>query len=398
MNNARPTLANVIAYFLVLGMTGFGGPVALANCMRTDLVDSRKWITSDEYEEGLTIATACPGPLAYQLGVYCGHITHGVAGGLGVAVAFALAPFALVTLAAYLYVHFSANWEIRALFYGVGPVVVALIFKSCWTLGRKTLRVEPLAWAFAAIACLVTVVVQKELIGLFLTAGLLGVFVFTKKTAVARSPELERRDPTEPIPAKDRSTLLSAASAALPIASSKLFLFFFKTGLLVFGSGLVIVPFLKTYVVDQYHWLDNRAFLDSVAIGMISPGPVVITATFVGYLLNDFSGAVAATVGMFLPSVLFTIIGTPILRRYRSNARVQGFVRGVSVAVVGVLVGTGFLIVRTAIGDLFSGLLFAIALVTILALKRVPDQAVVFVAAAVGLVAYPLIRPEWMLR
>lgn len=396
MKQQRPSYGNLVLYFFKLGLTGFGGPVALANAMRRDLVEQRVWMSSAEYEEGLAIATACPGPLAYQLGVYCGYIAHGVAGGVGVALSFAVAPFALVVLAAYFYVHNAANWELRALFYGVGPVVVALIFRSCWDLGRKTLRIEPLAWLFAATACIVTIVFQKELIGLFLLAGFLGMFVFAKQL---RSEKVDSVAPVSaPIASNDGSTLLSAVAGAIPIASSKLFLFFFKTGLLVFGSGLVIVPFLKAYVVDQYHWLDNRAFLDSVAIGMISPGPVVITATFVGYLLNGFSGAVAATVGIFLPSVLFTIIGTPILRRYRNNARVQGFVRGVTVAVVGVLVGTAFLVFRTAIGDLVTATIFILGLLTVVFVKRVPEQLVVATAAALGLIAYPLIRPEWMLK
>ena len=394
MIGKRPSYLQLMQYFFTLGLTGFGGPVALANAMRGDLVERKAWLSSDEYEQGLAIATACPGPLAYQLGVYCGYVAHGAAGGLGVAVAFALAPFALVVLAAYAYVHFTASWELRALFYGVGPVVVALIFKSCWDLGRKTLRAEPLAWLFAAIACAVTVVLQKELIGLFLIAGFAGVLVFAKR---ADGDGSIPKPPVESQPQRN-STLLSVMTAALPIANSKLFLFFFKTGLLVFGSGLVIVPFLKTYVVDQYHWLDNRAFLDSVAIGMISPGPVVITSTFVGYLLNGFSGAVAATIGMFAPAVLFTIAGTPLLRRHRNNIRVQGFVRGVTVAVVGVLVGTAFLVSMTAIGDFFTVAVFVLAFLTVIFVKRFPEQVVVLAAAGLGLAAYPLLRPEWMLK
>jgi chromate transporter len=122
-----------------------------------------------------------------------------------------------------------------------------------------------------------------------------------------------------------------------------LFWFFLKTGFLVFGSGLVVVSFVKTYVVDQYHWLDNQTFLDAVAVGMISPGPVVITATFVGFAVDGFSGAIAATLGIFLPSIILTVIATPLLLRYGSHPRVAGFVRGVTVAVVGILAGTTYL-------------------------------------------------------
>jgi chromate transporter len=172
------SLGALLRYFLRLGLTGFGGPVALANYMRRDLVERLGWIGKVEYDEGLAIATACPGPLAYQLGVYCGYITHGVAGALGVALAFAAAPFAIVTAIGALYVRYGSTWELRALFYGVGPVVIAIIVRSCWDLGRKTLRDDRLAWLFAAIACAITIAVQQELVAVFLIAGALGIVLF----------------------------------------------------------------------------------------------------------------------------------------------------------------------------------------------------------------------------
>ena len=296
--------------------------MALANTMRKDLAEERRWLTEQEYEDGLAIAAACPGPLAYQLGVYCGYVRHGAGGGLAVAVAFALAPFALVVAAAWAYTRFSATWQLRALFYGVAPVVVALIVKACFSLGKKTLRKDLPAWVVAVLACAITVVVQKELAAIFLVAGALGAFVFAPRPA-APAP-----DRTDAPPPPGRTAFLAALGGAGGAMTSKLFLFFFKTGLLVFGSGLVIVPFLKTYVVDQYHWLSDRAFLDAVAIGMISPGPVVITATFVGYLLDGFPGALAATLGIFSPAVLFTVLATPLLLRYRRQRRLAGFIRG----------------------------------------------------------------------
>src|SRR5215469_1976350 len=174
----RPSLGALVWYFLQLGLTGFGGPVALANYMRRDLVEARSWIGVEEYDEGLAIATACPGPLAYQLGVYCGFITHGVFGALCIAVAFATAPFLIVVGVASLYVRFGSSWQLRAVFYGVGPVVIAIIVKSCWDLGRKTLRQEWTAYAFALVACAITIVVQQELVALFIVAGALGIIVF----------------------------------------------------------------------------------------------------------------------------------------------------------------------------------------------------------------------------
>jgi chromate transporter len=176
----------------------------------------------------------------------------------------------------------------------------------------------------------------------------------------------------------------------------KLFLFFFKTGLLVFGSGLVIAPFLKAYVVDQYHWLTDRQFLDAVAVGMITPGPVVITATFVGYLLDGFLGGLAATAGIFAPSVLLTAVAAPLLKRYRKNPYVEGFVQGIVAAVVGALLGTTVLVARTAIGDVFTALLASAALAAVLRWNRLPEPLVVLAAALAALAAYPLLQPSWL--
>ncbi|MBV8546822.1 MAG: chromate transporter [Acidobacteria bacterium] len=363
----RPTLIQFVLYFLRLGALGFGGPVALTNALRRDLVETREWLMPDEFENGLALAAACPGPLAYQLGIYCGYIRFGIAGGLAVAVAFGLPPFVIVTAAASLYVRFAADWHLRALFYGIAPAIVALIIKACWNLGRRTLRADRIAWIFAIAACAITVIVQRELALMFVAAGLLGAIVFA---------------PTPPRP----------ANAFVMIPSAKLFAFFFKTGLLVFGSGLVIVPFLKTQVVDQYHWLTNRQFLDSVAIGMISPGPVVITATFVGYLLNGFAGAAAATLGIFSPPILFTVIATPILLRYHRNPRLAGFIRGVGVTVVGVLVGTSYLIALQAIGDWLTMSIAIASLVVITMWKRIPEPAIIAAAGAIGLLTYQLVH------
>lgn len=391
---ATPTLSQLALYFLRLGALGFGGPVALANSMRRDLTETRGWVSETEYDQGLAIAAACPGPLAYQLAVYCGYIRFGVSGGLVVAVAFALPPFLLVVGAAWLYTRFSDNWQLRALFYGVGPVVVALIVKACWNLGKKTLGRDRWAWAIFLVACGITVVVQRELTAIFLVAGVLGSFLFATS---GPPPKPEARRPASrggffAFP------LTAAGSVATTEMTLKLFLFFFKTGLLVFGSGLVIVPFLKTYVVDQYHWLGNREFLDSVAIGMISPGPVVITATFVGYLLAGFPGATAASVGIFAPAVLFTVLATPLLLRYAGNRRLRGFIRGITVAVVGVLVGTTYLVARTAIGDLLTVGIALGSLAVLLIWRKLPEPLVVAAGALLGLLAYPLLRPTWILQ
>jgi chromate transporter len=399
MVERRPTLVEIALYFLKLGATGFGGPVALANYMRSDLAERMHWISEEEYDRGLTIASACPGPLAYQLGVYCGYITHGVLGGIVVGLTFAFAPFVLVTGVAALYVHFAGTDIVRGLFYGVGPVVVALILKAAWSLGVKTLKRETLAWIVAGVALVATILLQRELIGVFILAGLLGIFIFAPRPAAALPATAA---PAPPGPSTVNSQAAPLLLAVLPglgmIPSWDLFAFFFRTGLLVFGSGLVVVSFVKAYVVDQYHWMNDRTFLDAVAIGLISPGPVVITATFVGFIVGGFSGALASTVGIFLPSIIFTVVGTPLLLRYRNNPRVMGFVRGVTVAVVGVLAGTTYLVGRPVIGDWLTALILIAVLAAPRLGKKIPDQALVAAGAAIGLIAYPLMRPDWMMR
>ena len=382
----KSSLRELTLYFLRLGLTGFGGPVALANYMRRDLVDRYHWIRPEEYDEGLAIATACPGPLAYQLGVYCGYILHGTIGAFSVAVAFAAAPFTIVASVAALYVRFGATWELKGLFYGIGPVVIALIVRSCWDLGKKTLRHEWLAFAFAAVACAITVVVQQELIAIFLVAGALGIVVFYRPAPVVAAAPVAERPPGAKV--KLLSIAPAAAAAYVMVPLPQLFWFFFKTGLLIFGSGLVVVPFLKAYVVDQYHWLSNQAFLDAVAVGIVSPGPVVITATFVGYLTHQLSGAFVATAAIFAPSLIFVLAGTPILRRYRQNGRVQGFIRGITVAVVGVLVGTSYLVARSSIHDWLSLAMLVAALIVLWSKWKVPEQALIGAGALAGLAIF----------
>jgi chromate transporter len=371
-------LARLAAYFLRLGATGFGGPAALASAIRRDLVEKRAWVGEGEYAMGLALAAACPGPLAYQLAVYCGYVRHGVGGALAVAAAFPLAPFLIVVVLASAYGRFAGAGPLRGVFYGVAPVVVALIVKACCSLGGKTLGRDLRAWTVALVASLTTVVLEREPTALILLGGALGAVAPAQTTSPPGVPEPRPRSGP---PATALAVLLPALGSGTVL---QVFLFFFKTGCLVFGSGLVVVPFLKTAVVDAYRWLDERQFLDAVAVGIVSPGPVVITATFVGHLVAGFPGAVAATVGMFAPAVLFTLIAAPLLGRYARSRRLWGFVRGVTAAVVGVLAGTTVLLARTAVVDAVSAAVAALA--TLAVWRRAPEPMVVAAGALVGLI------------
>jgi chromate transporter len=296
--------------------------------------------------------------------------------------AFILPNFLIVSALGALYVHFGALQPVVAIFYGVSPAVIALILHSCFRLAKLGME-DRLQWSIAAVCFLVTVLLQAEVALLFIAAGTVGVLYY--------GTLWRRRPPTAP---------LLAAVPLAPFANStvigKLLLFFLKAGALTFGSGLVIVPFLQQGVVQEHGWLGERDFLIAVAIGMISPGPVVITATFVGFLVAGFWGAVAATVGIFLPSFLLVLIAAPILKRHRGNRNVQGFVKGAYAAAIGTILGASVLLGRIAIGDGLTVLIGVISLAVLFRWKM-NNPLLMAAAAGVGLIAYPLLRPTWVM-
>jgi chromate transporter len=375
-------IRDVVLYFLRLGTLGFGGPVALVGQMERELVTERGWLTKDEMREVIAVCQSLPGPLAIQVGIFISYLRGGFWGAWAGGWGFILPNFLIVAALGALYVHFGALQPVTAIFYGVSPVVIALILHSCYRLAKLGME-DWLQWCIAGVCFLVTVVLQAEVALLFIAAGILGVLYYGT---------LWRRPP--------RATAVLVAVPAVPVAKtailSKLLLFFLKAGALTFGSGLVIVPFLQQGVVQEHGWLGEREFLIAVAIGMISPGPVVITATFVGYLVAGFWGAVAATVGIFLPSFLLILIAAPILKRHRGNKNVQGFVKGAYAAAIGTILGASVLLGRIAIGDWLTILIGLSALVVLFRWK-VSNPLLMATAALVGLVAFPVLHPAWVL-
>jgi chromate transporter len=371
----------LVRYFLRLGALGFGGPVALVGQMERELVTERGWLNKDEMREVIAVCQSLPGPLAIQVGIFISYLCGGFWGAWAGGWAFILPNFLIVAALGALYVHFGALQPVTAIFYGVSPVVIALILHSCYRLAKLGME-DTLQWGIAATCLVVTVVLRSEVAVLFLAAGMLGVL---------RYGTLWRRP---------RPTALVIAVPVAPVVNStilgKLLLFFLKAGALTFGSGLVIVPFLQQGVVQEHGWLGEREFLVAVAIGMISPGPVVITATFVGYLVAGFWGAVAATVGIFLPSFLLILIAAPILRRHRFNRNVQGFVKGAYAAAIGTILGACVLLGRIAIGDWLTVLIGAVSLLVLFRWK-VSNPLLMAAAALIGLIAFPLLHPAWVM-
>ena len=380
-NPKRNSLTEVVCYFLRLGLLGFGGPVALVGQMECELVAERGWLTKQQMREAIAVCQSLPGPLAIQVGVYVSYLRAGFWGAWAGGWSFILPNFVIVAVLGALYVHFGVLQPVTAIFYGVSPAVIALILHSCYRLAKLGME-DVLQWSLAAICFTITVTLQAEVAWLFLGAGILGALYYGRVRGPSGGASLMAALPLTP--------------AGGTSSVTKLLLFFLKAGSLTFGSGLVIVPFLQQGVVQQHAWLDERAFLVAVAVGMISPGPVVITATFVGFLVAGFWGAVAATVGIFLPSFILVLIAAPLLVRYRSNLGIQGFVKGAYAAAIGTILGASILLGRIAIGDWLTVL---IGLVSLAALFRwkLSNPLLIAATAVVGLIAFPLIHPAWVM-
>jgi chromate transporter len=385
----RVPIRELVRYYLRLGLIGFGGPVALVGQMERELVGERKWLTKEEMREGIAVCQSLPGPLAIQVGIWISYIRGGFWGAWAGGWAFILPNFVIVTVLGALYVHFGGLSAVKAIFYGVSPAVIALILHSCYRLTKLGMK-DWLEWVLAAAAFVITVAVRAEVALLFIGCGIVGVLyygsLFRKRAASTTTTSLMAGLPL---------VAAGAAPGAAGATLGKLFTFFLKAGSLTFGSGLVIVPFLEKGLVQQTGWLNEREFLVAVAMGMISPGPVVITATFVGYLVAGFWGAVIATIGIFLPSFLLILIVAPILMRYRTNPNVQGFIKGAYAAAIGTILGACVLLGRIAIGDWLTALVALVSLVVLFRWK-VSNPLLVAVAAVIGLIAFPLLKPEWI--
>jgi len=383
---ARPA-RELVAYFLRLGLLGFGGPVALVGQMERELVTERGWLTKEQMREAIAVCQSMPGPLAIQVGIYICYLRGGFWSAWAGGWAFILPNFVIVATLGALYVHLGGLQPVTAIFYGVSPAVIALILHSCYRLARLGME-HWLQWALALVCFGVTVALQAEVALLFIGAGVVGILYYGRVWDRASAMPLLAAAPLAPL------------APTAPIASvstlTKLLLFFLKAGALTFGSGLVIVPFLQQGVVQQYGWLGERDFLIAVAVGMISPGPVVITATFVGYLVAGFWGSLAATIGIFLPSFILVLIAAPLLARHRSNRNVQGFLKGAYAAAIGTILGACVLLGRIAIGDWLTTLIAVTALVALFRWK-VSNPLLIAATAVAGLIAFPLLHPAWVM-
>jgi chromate transporter len=380
------TLRQLTMYFAQLGTWGFGGPIALTGYMQRDLVERRRWISEVEYKEGLALAQLAPGPLAAQLAIYLGWARGGIRGATLVAVAFIAPSFIMVLALSALYVRFDGlPWMLGA-FYGIGAAVIAIIARSGVKLARMTLGRDTLLWATFVVSATVTAWTESEIFSLFIAAGMITMVI----RAWPRRSLGTTLGAMVPLPAVGTFAAAASVASAAPAAGSSLwtvFWFFAKAGTVVFGSGLAIVPFLHGGVVQQFHWLTERQFLDAVAVSMITPGPVVITVAFMGYLIAGTNGALVAAAGVFVPVYLFVILPAPYFRRFAANRQVHAFVEGITAAATGAIAGAVFVLGRRALVDVGAVAICLITYIVISRSKRVPEPVVIVGAGVVGFLA-----------
>ena len=375
----RPTLRALLLYFLRLGTLGFGGPIALVGYMQKDLVEERKWVSKEDYFEGLAFSQLCPGPLAAQLAKYIGWLHGGTLGATLTGAAFILPSFLMVLGLASLYVRFGRLGWIQGMFYGIGAAVSAIIVRSAWKLIQKTLGRDFLLWGLFTVLAVTTVWTQSEIVWLFVLCGFVSLFVMAP-------PKLGASTPEAPVISPGLVTGLLGAASAGTIGS--VFIFFVKAGAFVFGSGLAIVPFLYGGVVGKFHWLTERQFLDAVAVAMITPGPIVITSGFIGYLVAGPLGAFAAALAVFLPPYLLVIFVAPYYRRFAQNRQVKAFVQGVTAAAVGAIAGAAVILCRRALVDMPTVLIALLTLASLLGLKKIPEPILILAAGVAGIVLH----------
>lgn len=376
------SLLDLVKYFLKLGYSGFGGPVALVGYMHRDLVEKKKWITEEEYKEGLALAQLAPGPLAAQLGIYLGFVHYRIIGATLCGLAFIIPSFIMVVLIGIAYKLFGGLPWMQAVFYGVGASVIGIIAMSSYKLTTKSIgkfnfesfKKNWVLWLLFVAGMSVTVITQSENIFLFIGAGILYMLI---------------KAPPKWMKGGAASIFLLSGIGFWEYENSTLLqiaIFFAKAGAFVFGSGLAIVPFLHGGVVNEYHWLNEKQFVDAVAVAMITPGPVVITVGFIGYLVAGFPGACVAAIATFLPCYLFTVIPAPYFKKFAKNKSIKAFVDGITAAVVGALLGAVIIIGIRSVVDFPTAIIAVLTVLVLIFIKKIQEPYIILAAAIVGFI------------
>ena len=375
INTIPYTLKELIIYFLKLGTWGFGGPVALVGYMHRDLVENKKWISEEDYKEGMALSQLAPGPLAAQLSIYLGYVHYQILGATLVGIAFVLPSFLMVLCIGWAYVAYGGLPWMQAIFYGVGSAVIGIIAISSYKLTTKSIGKDYWLWGIFVVLMFFTFITEEENIWLILASGILIWFVKSPPTFNKASLKVLFWPLLLQVP-----TTVSANGKLWQIAW-----FFTKAGAFVFGSGIAIVPFLYGGVVKEYQWLNEQQFVDAVAVAMITPGPVVITVGFIGYIIGGVSGACVAALATFIPCYIFTILPAPYFKKYGKHPAIKAFVDGVTAAAIGAIAGAVFILAKRNLTDIPT-VLIAITTAIILFKFKIPEPLIILIAACVGMV------------
>lgn len=362
-------------YFLKLGTTGFGGPVALVGYMQRDLVEQKKWITQQEYNEGFALAQLSPGPLAAQLAIYLGWVRGGVWGATVAGAAFCIPSFLMCVVLAMIYVRVGSIPLIQSLFYTVGAAVIGIMISSAYKLIKKSIAKDKLYLTLCLVSAAVTAYFESEFLSLFLIAGLVAVFIKTPPKKI---------DPRLSMSVAPAWLITGIGEAATSNTLVTLLGFFTKAGAFVFGSGLAIVPFLYSGVVVEHQWLNEKQFLDAVAVAMLTPGPVVITVAFIGFLVAGLSGAITAAIGTFLPCYLFTVIPAPYFSKISKHEKIKIFVEGLTAAAIGAIAGACWVLGKKAVIDIPTALI-AVAALFLVFKAKISEPIVIISAGLLGI-------------
>ncbi len=381
--NPSYTLWQLVIYMLKLGTWGFGGPVALVGYMNRDLVEKYGWITEADYKEGMALAQMAPGPMAAQLAIYLGYVHYRILGATLVGIAFVVPSFLMVVALGWAYVTYGDLAWMQAVFYGVGATVIGIIAISAQKLTKKTIAKDKLLWAIFIVMVVSTVITQSEIASLVFAAGLITLFV-------KAPPKWFKSGGLNSIVVTQVPAFTSIWGSFDLSLLSQIAIFFAKAGAFVFGSGLAIVPFLYGGVVVEHQWLTEKQFVDAVAVAMITPGPVVITVGFIGYLIAGFTGASIAALATFIPCYLFTVIPAPYFKKYGKNPSLVAFIDGVTAAAVGAITGSVIVIGQRSIVDIPTAVLAIVTTALLWKYKKLTEPVVVIAAALLGLVLYPI--------
>jgi chromate transporter len=375
-------LRELAALFLRLGTLAMGGPAAHIAMMEDEVVRRRRWMTHERFLDMLGVCNLIPGPNSTEMAIHIGQLRAGFAGLVVAGACFILPAAAIVMAIAWMYVRYGTMPQAVGLLYGIKPVIIAVVLQALWGLGRTAIKSRLLA-AIAMISFIAALFDVNDMIVL-IGGGVVMMAIRALEDRDAARATLAALPTVVPRASAMKPAAIAAAVVAVPFSLTTLFLFFLKVGAVLFGSGYVLLAFLRTDLVDRLHWLTQAQLLDAVAVGQVTPGPVFTTATFIGYILGGFRGAVVATLGIFLPSFFFVSISGPLIPHLRRSPLAGAFLDGVNVGAWALMAAVTLFLARAAVVDVVT-MILAVASAFVLIRYRLNSAWLVIGGGLIGL-------------